>query len=298
GPDGNVIDRPVDSAGQSVLWPNHANMITSILEDVITSGTGAADAIGRPAAGKTGTAQDYTNAWFCGYIPQLAACVWVGYPRGNISMRNVGGFSAVYGGSIPALIWHRFMSAATTGMPVKTFQPPSLVEFPTPTPSPTRTPTPAPTPTPSQSPSSSPSPAPWSSRPSRASSSSPVASPAVSFTLPLALSQVPLARSSVPLPIAVSSLTGLPLPYPAGRGFEHGNLPPADPGNLNPSPDVPSLGSDPRSSRRQPADAKHRREGRCEASARRGPRRDRRILAGRDLPKEPRGPDRVLECGC
>jgi 1A family penicillin-binding protein len=158
GPDGNVIDRPIESAGQSVLWPNHANMITSILEDVITSGTGAAAAIGRPAAGKTGTAQDYTNAWFCGYVPQLAACVWVGYPRGNISMRDVGGFSAVYGGSIPALIWRRFMSAATTGMPVQTFQPPSLVEFPTPTPSPTPTPTPAPTPTPSESPSASPSP--------------------------------------------------------------------------------------------------------------------------------------------
>jgi penicillin-binding protein 1A len=136
GPDGSVIDRPLDPAGQQALWPNHANMITSILEDAVTSGTGAAAAIGRPSAGKTGTAQDYTNAWFCGYIPQLAACVWVGYPRGNISMRDVGGFPAVYGGSIPALIWHRFMSVATAGMPVQPFQPPSLVEFSTPTPTP------------------------------------------------------------------------------------------------------------------------------------------------------------------
>jgi len=150
GPDGTVIDHPVDSAGQSVLWPNHANMITSILEDAMTSGTGTAAAIGRPAAGKTGTAQDYTNAWFCGYVPQLAACVWVGYPQGNISMRNIGGFPAVYGGSIPALIWHRFMSVATTGMPVQSFQAPSLAEFPTPTPtlSPTLTPTPTPQPEP------------------------------------------------------------------------------------------------------------------------------------------------------
>jgi penicillin-binding protein 1A len=165
GSDGSVIDRPVDPAGQAALWPNHANMITSILQDAITLGTGSAAAIGRPAAGKTGTAQDYTNAWFCGYVPQLAACVWVGYPRGNISMRDVGGFPAVYGGSIPALIWQRFMSVATDGMPVQPFQPPSLAEFPTPTPTPTPspamtptlTPTPSPTPTPSRTSSPSPS---------------------------------------------------------------------------------------------------------------------------------------------
>ena len=160
GPDGSVIDRPLDPAGQQALWPNHANMITSILEDAVTSGTGAAAAIGRPSAGKTGTAQDYTNAWFCGYIPQLAACVWVGYPRGNISMRDVGGFPAVYGGSIPALIWHRFMSVATAGMPVQPFQPPSLVEFSTPTPTPSPSPTPTPSESPSPTPSESPSPTP------------------------------------------------------------------------------------------------------------------------------------------
>jgi penicillin-binding protein 1A len=170
GPDGNVIDRPIDPAGQAALWPNHANMITSILQDAITSGTGSAAAIGRPAAGKTGTAQDYTNAWFCGYVPQLAACVWVGYPRGNISMRDVGGFPAVYGGSIPALIWHRFMSVATDGMPVQPFQPPSLVEFPTPTQSPT--PSPSLTPTPSESPSPTPS---DSQSPSPSESASPSA---------------------------------------------------------------------------------------------------------------------------
>jgi len=152
GPDGTVIDHPVDQAGQAVLWPDHANMITSILEDAMTSGTGTAAAIGRPAASKIGTAQDYTNAWFCGYVPQLAACVWVGYPQGNISMRNIGGFPAVYGGSIPALIWHRFMSVATTGMPVQSFQAPSLAEFPPPTPIPTLTPTLTPTTTPQPKP--------------------------------------------------------------------------------------------------------------------------------------------------
>jgi penicillin-binding protein 1A len=196
GPDGNVIDRPIDPAGQAALWPNHANMITSILEDAITSGTGSAAAIGRPAAGKTGTAQDYTNAWFCGYVPQLAACVWVGYPRGNISMRDVGGFPAVYGGSIPALIWHRFLSIATDGMPVQPFQPPSLAEFPTPTPSPTPSPTPTTSPTPTPSRTSSPSP-----------SLTPTPSPSVSTTPEPDAS---IADATLPSP--------MPTPTPAGPG--------------------------------------------------------------------------------
>jgi penicillin-binding protein 1A len=196
GPDGNVIDRPIDPAGQAALWPDHANMITSILEETITSGTGSAAAIGRPAAGKTGTAQDYTNAWFCGYVPQLAACVWVGYPRGNISMRDVGGFPAVYGGSIPALIWHRFMSVATDGMPVQPFQPPSLVEFPTPTPAPSSTPSPTPTPSPTQT-------------PSRTSSTSPSLTPTPS----------PLASTTPePDPSIAALPSPTPTPTPDGAG--------------------------------------------------------------------------------
>jgi penicillin-binding protein 1A len=58
--------------------------VTYALQRVVTSGTGPAAAIGRPVAGKTGTAEEYWDAWFCGYVPQLAACVWVGYPRPEI----------------------------------------------------------------------------------------------------------------------------------------------------------------------------------------------------------------------
>ncbi len=119
---------------------------------VISGGTGTNAYIGRPAAGKTGTAQAYVDAWFCGYVPQLAACVWVGYPEGEISLVNVEGYPALFGGTIPALIWRDFMLAATEGMPVEDFVTPSFdgytIGAPTPPPSPTPSETPSPTPTP------------------------------------------------------------------------------------------------------------------------------------------------------
>jgi len=103
----------INARGQQVLDANDADMATAALETVITSGTGTNASIGRPAAGKTGTNQEYRDAWFCGYVPQLATCVWVGHAEGQISMTSVEGFSPVYGGTIPALIWHDFMTAAT-----------------------------------------------------------------------------------------------------------------------------------------------------------------------------------------
>ena len=77
---------------------------------------GSSAQIGRPAAGKTGTATDFANAWFCGYTPDLATAVWVGYPQGNIPMTDVHGIS-VQGGSFPAEIWAAFMKPAECGLP-------------------------------------------------------------------------------------------------------------------------------------------------------------------------------------
>jgi penicillin-binding protein 1A len=106
----------LDPAGDPALDPATAAVVTKALEGVVREGTGtAADLPGRPVAGKTGTAQGYTNAWFCGYVPQLAACVWMGYPSGNRPMEGV------TGGSTPAAIWREFMLAATKGMPVEDF---------------------------------------------------------------------------------------------------------------------------------------------------------------------------------
>ena len=62
--------------------------------------------------GKTGTAQDNVDAWFCGYTQELSTCVWVGYPKEQTPLLYVEGVPAVYGGTIPAAIWHDYMLAA------------------------------------------------------------------------------------------------------------------------------------------------------------------------------------------
>jgi penicillin-binding protein 1A len=90
---------------------------------VTQKGTGTAAAIGRPIAGKTGTAERFVDAWFCGYVPQLATCVWVGYPHREVPMNDVEGYAPVYGGTIPALIWHEFMQRALARVPVAQFTP-------------------------------------------------------------------------------------------------------------------------------------------------------------------------------
>jgi penicillin-binding protein 1A len=69
-----------DNAPDQQVEQNSADVLTSALETVVTSGTAQAANIGRPAAGKTGTTQNNANAWFGGYTPQLATVVWVGYP--------------------------------------------------------------------------------------------------------------------------------------------------------------------------------------------------------------------------
>jgi membrane peptidoglycan carboxypeptidase len=75
----------------------------------------------RAQAGKTGTTDNHTDAWFCGYTPNLAACVWVGYPQGEISMANLGGTipGPAFGGGYPATIWREFAAAAFTDEPAK-----------------------------------------------------------------------------------------------------------------------------------------------------------------------------------
>ncbi len=68
-------------------------MATDVMSGVVSGGTATAARFpdGRPAAGKTGTTSDYSDAWFAGYVPQLATAVWMGSPEGNVPMRNVGG---------------------------------------------------------------------------------------------------------------------------------------------------------------------------------------------------------------
>jgi penicillin-binding protein 1A len=177
--DGHLNDAYKPKAGERALGKNDADLVTFALQAVVERGTGTAAQLGdRPVAGKTGTAQKFVDAWFCGYTPQLATCVWVGYSKGEIPMENVEGFASVFGGSIPARIWHDFMTEATAGMPVVDFPQPRFDgydEFPKGAiPSPSPTPSPSPSPTPSPTPSLEPSPTPSSSpEPSPSASTSP-----------------------------------------------------------------------------------------------------------------------------
>ena len=100
------VERPVMTTDQAAL-------LTSILENVITEGTGKRAALAdRPAAGKTGTTDNYGDAWFVGYTPQLVVAVWVGYPDELRPMLTEFGGSPVAGGTLPAEIWKTFMTAA------------------------------------------------------------------------------------------------------------------------------------------------------------------------------------------
>lgn len=107
---------------REAVEPAIAQEAVDILKGTVTSGTGTAANIGRPQFGKTGTAQNASDAWFVGSVPQLTTAVWVGFPQGQIPMccGNVR-ISIVYGGTWPALIWRAFMVAATANMPEREF---------------------------------------------------------------------------------------------------------------------------------------------------------------------------------
>jgi penicillin-binding protein 1A len=93
--------------------PEKAKLINQILQRVVTSGTGRKAALSdRPAAGKTGTTENYGDAWFVGYTPQLAVAVWVGYANELIPMLTEYEDDPVAGGTFPALIWKTFMEEA------------------------------------------------------------------------------------------------------------------------------------------------------------------------------------------
>ena len=100
------------------------DQLTWVLEGTINEGTGHRAKIGRPAAGKTGTTQNYADALFVGYTPQIATAVWVGYPKGQIPMVPPLTERKVYGGTFPALIWKDVMLAAHADLPIKNFATP------------------------------------------------------------------------------------------------------------------------------------------------------------------------------
>ncbi len=137
-PDGEVLYKD-ETEPEEAIEPAVAYLATTALQQVIERGTGATYGdIGRPAAGKTGTAQEYRDAWFVGYTPDLVASVWVGYPEGSIEMKPDCTYSTqpckptrtltsggVTGGSFPTQIWSAFMLQALSGVPASSFVPPA-----------------------------------------------------------------------------------------------------------------------------------------------------------------------------
>jgi penicillin-binding protein 1A len=121
--DGTLLwepDRPEPE--RDAIDPEISRATTFALQSVIADGTGTAADIGRPAAGKTGTTQEYVDAWFAGYVPGYAAVVWMGHPDPT-PMTDYQG-RKVSGGSFPAQIWQQFMSVAMEGREESDFPPP------------------------------------------------------------------------------------------------------------------------------------------------------------------------------
>lgn len=121
--DGNVIEENLPKS-DTVISPETAYIITSLMESVVQSGTGTrVKALGRPTAGKTGTTNDYIDAWFMGFIPQLTTGVWVGFD----DEKTLGRYET--GSKAAAPIWLYYMKEAVKDMPVKVFPIPEGVVF-------------------------------------------------------------------------------------------------------------------------------------------------------------------------
>lgn len=121
---GKVLYEHKTNPSQAVK-PESAYMMISMMEDVMTRGTGRGAAISRPCAGKSGTTDNYHDAWFVGFTPNLACAVWIG----DDNNESLGGMT---GGGEPATLWRTFMSGALDGIPAEDFEKPDGFKMPAP----------------------------------------------------------------------------------------------------------------------------------------------------------------------
>lgn len=110
--DGKVIYRRPDVVPPQVVDPQVTATLVDMMQDVLRYGTGRAAMLDRPAAGKTGTTQDYRDAWFIGFTADHVTGVWLGNDD-NSPMKKV------TGGGLPAQLWHSMMMSAEAGLPAK-----------------------------------------------------------------------------------------------------------------------------------------------------------------------------------
>lgn len=110
---GNVLEQQMPKQ-KAVIDERVAYVLTDMMRGVMERGTGTGANIGRPAAGKTGTTNDYVDAWFVGFTPDLVCAVWVG-------LDSNGSLNGITGGDLPATMWRHFMSDALAKVPAKSF---------------------------------------------------------------------------------------------------------------------------------------------------------------------------------
>jgi len=110
-----MADREKDGSAQ-ILRPETAQIMISMLQSVISMGTGRGASLGRPAGGKTGTTNNWKDAWFVGFTPQLTTCIWMGYDKLGLSL-GIG----QAGGGIVSPAWGEYMSEALRDEPVLGF---------------------------------------------------------------------------------------------------------------------------------------------------------------------------------
>ncbi|HZV25972.1 MAG TPA: transglycosylase domain-containing protein [Acidothermaceae bacterium] len=129
-----TTNRPVPGPNcGKVLDPTIAQGVTTLLQGVLAKGgTGYGLALGRPAAAKTGTDDEFKNAWFSGYAPNLASSVWVGNPDSTVPMRaitvNNKKYAEIFGATLPGPIWQLAMKGALANQPIQSFtNPPDVV---------------------------------------------------------------------------------------------------------------------------------------------------------------------------
>ena len=121
---GGTVLAYYEPAPAEVVSRETAYIVTNMLEDVVQSGTGMrARVLGRPVAGKTGTTNEFGDAWFVGFAPNLAVGVWVGFD----DRRSLGDREA--GASVALPIWVAFMKEAFTQLPVQAFPIPEGIVF-------------------------------------------------------------------------------------------------------------------------------------------------------------------------
>jgi penicillin-binding protein 1A len=167
--DGTVLEDNRNRRPKRAISESVADQVNDVLQDVVAYGTGAGADIGHPkgTAGKTGTSEDYGDAWFVGYTPQLSTAIWVGYSDSRRPLTNIKGQARVYGATFGVPTWKAYMSEAAPEL--------GLTDFAAPGPPPTTSPPytggavspPAPAVTEPSPPTTSVAPAPAVSQPTR-----------------------------------------------------------------------------------------------------------------------------------